>query len=224
MYHRVAPIGEKTTQRWRITPDVFEEQLKYLLDAGYYSISWEEWQSARASQKPLPGRAIAITFDDGYLDFFEYAWPLLKKYGFSATVFLVADNIGKFNSWDKVYNEELPLMGWNEIRKLQEEGVNFGSHSTTHLPLTSLSVTEVVRDAARSRTILTKELQEPVRAFAYPYGDVDEVVQHIVGACGYTFGFSCRTGLTTFKDDLLELPRIEVTGSDTFQEFVAKLK
>lgn len=223
MYHRVAPTGLTAMNRYRVTPEAFEEQLRYLRDAGFYSVAWEDWQSAMAVRRPLPGRAVAITFDDGYLDFFHYAWPLLKQYGFTATVFLVTEHVGGSNTWDAAYGEEIPLLGWSEIRQLQDEGVEFGSHSATHSPLTALSVAEVVQEPARSRSIFERQLGVSVQIFAYPYGEFDPVVQHLIGACGYTFGLSCRSGLSQFQDKLLALPRIEVMGSDSLQEFVAKL-
>jgi peptidoglycan/xylan/chitin deacetylase (PgdA/CDA1 family)/SAM-dependent methyltransferase len=224
MYHRVAPTGSATMNRYRVTPEAFEEQLRYLRDAGFYSVAWEDWQAAVAARRPLPGRAIAITFDDGYLDFLHYAWPLLKQYGFTATVFLVTEHVGGSNIWDAAYGEEvLPLLGWSEIRQLQDEGVEFGSHSATHSHLTALSVAEVVQEAARSKSILKRQLGMSVEIFAYPYGEFDPVIQHLIGACGYTFGLSCRSGLSQFQDELLALPRIEVMGSDSLQEFVAKL-
>ena len=223
MYHRVAPTGSATMNRYRVTPEAFEEELRYLQDAGFYSVAWEDWQSAMAVRRPLPGRAVAITFDDGYLDFFHYAWPLLKQYGFTATVFLVTEHVGGSNTWDAAYGEEIPLLAWSEIRQLQDEGVEFGSHSASHSPLTALSVAEVVQEAARSRSIFERQLGVSVQIFAYPYGEFDPVVQHLIGACGYTFGLSCRSGLSQFQDKLLALPRIEVMGSDSLQEFVAKL-
>ena len=79
--------------------------------------------AAVVAHRPLPGRAVLITFDDGYLDFLTYAWPLLKSYGFSATVFLVTDEVGRSNSWDRVYGEEVPLLGWKEIRQPQDVGL-----------------------------------------------------------------------------------------------------
>ncbi len=223
MYHRVAPTGAAAMSAYRVTPENFEEQLRYLRNAGYYSIGLEDWQSASANRRPLPGKAVLITFDDGYRDFLTHAWPLLKRYGFSATVFLVVDEIGKSNSWDRAFGEEVPLLGWQEIRQLRSEGVEFGSHSATHRPLTGLSVTDVVREGARSRAILERELKAPIRAFAYPYGDVDPVVRHLIGACGYVFGLSCEAGLSGFQDPLLMLPRIEVTGSGGMQDFIDQL-
>ncbi|MDH4135568.1 MAG: glycosyltransferase [Anaerolineae bacterium] len=222
-YHRVAPAGSPTANCYRVTPEAFEEQLRYLRDAAYYSVRLEEWRAAMIARKPLPGRAVVITFDDGYLDFLTYAWPLLKSYGFSAIVFLVADEVGRSNRWDRVYGEEVPLLGWKEIRQLQDEGVEFGSHSASRQPLTTLSLAEVVREGARSRAILGRGLGVPVKAFAYPYGDVDRVIEHLIGACGYVFGLSRRQDRSTFYDSLLALPRIEVTESDGLPEFVAKI-
>jgi peptidoglycan/xylan/chitin deacetylase (PgdA/CDA1 family)/SAM-dependent methyltransferase len=223
MYHRVAPTGSPATARYRLNPERFEAQLRHLRDAGFYSVSLAQWQTAMARKQPLPGRAIHLTFDDGYADFLEYAWPLLKQYNFSATVFLVAAEIGRSNRWDRVYGEELPLMGWPEIHYLQDEGVEFGSHSVSHSYLTALSPEQIVCEGARSRAILERGLGGPVKAFAYPYGDVDPAVQHLIGACGYSLALSCRPGSSKFTDPFLALPRIEVTGSDDLSSFIAKL-
>ncbi|MBW4523134.1 MAG: polysaccharide deacetylase family protein [Scytolyngbya sp. HA4215-MV1] len=223
MYHRVAPAGTDRLSRYRVTPQAFEQQLQYLRDAGYYSVLWEQWREAMVNRRPLPGRAIALTFDDGYQDFLDYAAPLLKQYGFSATVFLVANQVGGANVWDQAYQEEIPLMNWHTIRQLQTEGIEFGSHTATHPLLTALSPVEIVKEATRSRAILERELGVPIRTIAYPYGDHNAVVQHLIGACGYTVGLSCRSGRSGFRDALLSLPRIEIEGSDSLKAFVAKL-
>jgi peptidoglycan/xylan/chitin deacetylase (PgdA/CDA1 family)/2-polyprenyl-3-methyl-5-hydroxy-6-metoxy-1,4-benzoquinol methylase len=223
MYHRVAPTGLASTARYRLTSETFEEQLRYLHDAGYYSINLEDWLFAMERKMPLPGKAVVLTFDDGYLDFKTYAWPLLRQYGFLATVFLVTDNVGKSNSWDSVYGEEIPLLGWDDIRQLQGEGVEFGSHTASHPYLTALSAEGIVREGARSRAILGRKLGKMVKAFAYPYGDVDQVVQHLIGACGYTIGLTYHGELSSYHDPLLALPRLAVFGTDSLQDFIAKL-
>jgi peptidoglycan/xylan/chitin deacetylase (PgdA/CDA1 family) len=223
MYHRVAPSGAAELARYRVTPLAFEQQLRHLRDQGYYSVDLESWRAASEMRQPLPGKAILITFDDGYCDFLTYAWPLLRQYGFSATVFLAADAIGRTNDWDQMYGEEVPLLGWQAIRQLHEEGVEFGSHSASHAPLTGLSPAEVVREGARARAILERGLGVPVTSFAYPYGDQDPVVQHLIGACGYVFGLTCVSGRSQLHDSLLALPRIEVAGTDDLEQFAAKL-
>jgi peptidoglycan/xylan/chitin deacetylase (PgdA/CDA1 family) len=222
-YHRVADSGPLGLACYRVSPASFEQQLRYLRDTGHYSIGLEDWRAAMGEHRPLPGRAVLITFDDGYLDFLTTAWPLLKRYGFSATVFLVADQVGRSNSWDGGYGEDLPLLGWYDVRRLRDQGVEFGSHSATHPRLSGLAPADIVREAADSRAILSQELGTPITAFAYPYGDEDPVVRYLIGACGYLFGLTCRMARAGLWNPLLGLPRIEILGSDSFRDFVVKL-
>jgi glycosyltransferase involved in cell wall biosynthesis/peptidoglycan/xylan/chitin deacetylase (PgdA/CDA1 family) len=223
MYHRVAPTGSPALATFRITPEAFEGQLRYLQQAGFYSVTLADWQAAVAARRPLPGRAVVFTFDDGTQDFYEYAYPLLKKYGFTATVFLVADLIGKSNLWDADYGEEVPLMGWKEILQLRDEGVQFGSHSASHRRLTSLSAAEIRQEGIRSRTILEQGLGVAVTVFAYPFGGFDAAVEDAIGACGYTIGLSVKAGVSRFQDRPLALPRIMVRGEDGMPEFVTRI-
>lgn len=208
-YRRISPDGLDA-----VTPQVLEQQLQYLKDRAYSSASWEDWRSAKLDKTPLPGKAVSITFDGGYLDFFQYAWPVLKRFDFTATVFLVAESIGKTNSWEKAEFEEVQLMGWPEIHQLRDAGIEFGSMSATYQPLTALSPTEIVREGAKSRAILERGLEKSVKCFAYPYGDIDPIVAHLIGATGYTFGVSYRSNFSSFDDSLLSLPRIQVTAEN----------
>jgi peptidoglycan/xylan/chitin deacetylase (PgdA/CDA1 family)/glycosyltransferase involved in cell wall biosynthesis len=225
MYHHVAPTGSAKFTRWRVTPEAFEQQLRCLQDAGCYSITLEQWRTAMIAKTPLPGKPVLITFDDGYLDFATYAFPLLKRYGFSATVFIVADFAGKTNRWDSIfdYGEDLPLLNWKQIEQLHAEGVEFGSHTFSHRPLTSLSPAEIVREASQSRAIMERELGIPITTFAYPYGDLDPLVQYLIGTCGYDVAVSCRSGYSSFQDPLLQLSRIEIEGTDSLEEFKNKI-
>ncbi|HJX27413.1 MAG TPA: polysaccharide deacetylase family protein, partial [Thermoanaerobaculia bacterium] len=92
-----------------------------------------------------------------------------------------------------------------------------------HRPLTALSATEVVREVARSRAVLTRELGAPVESIAYPHGAADEVVRHLTGACGYRSGLTTRPARSGFDDPPLALPRLEVRGDASFADFVALL-
>jgi peptidoglycan/xylan/chitin deacetylase (PgdA/CDA1 family) len=139
-------------------------------------------------------------------------------------VFLVADLVGHSNRWDRAYGEDLPLLGWDQVRRLAAQGVEFGSHSATHRPMTALVPSEVVRESARSRAALTRELQQPVLALAYPHGDTDPVVQHLVGGCGYLYGLTCTPGRARLGDSPLALPRIEITGFDSLTTFQERLR
>lgn len=122
-----------------------------------------------------------------------------------------------------VCSEVLYFAGNREdLQAVAHKFIEFGSHTVSHRLLTSLSPTEIVREAARSRIILERELETPIRAFAYPHGDCDPVVKHLVGACGYVFGLSCQSGRSSFQDSLLELPRIEIEGTDSLQDIIVK--
>jgi peptidoglycan/xylan/chitin deacetylase (PgdA/CDA1 family)/GT2 family glycosyltransferase len=223
MYHSVSATGSSGLTRYRVTPEAFEEQLQYLHDAGFRTATLEEWRLAMEAKRPLSGRAIGITFDDGYRDFLVDAWPLLAKYGFSATVFLVAGRIGQSNEWDQHSGQVIPLLEWDEIRELQMEGIEFGSHSLSHRVLTELPVQEVAREIAHSKKILEQGLGTHVRVLAYPYGASDNVIHHLAGACGFTCGLTCRMAPSQFDDLHLALPRIEITGYDRLRDFITKV-
>jgi peptidoglycan/xylan/chitin deacetylase (PgdA/CDA1 family) len=207
-----------------VTPQQFEAQVRYLRDAGFRSVTLDEWRRAKERWQPLPGRAILITVDDGFRDFAEYAWPILRRYGFTALVFVVPDHVGGTNRWDEGVAPTAPLLGWKEIRRLAADGVQFGSHTASHPYLTALTPTDVVKQAARSRAELVRELGIPITALAYPHGAEDEAIQHLVGACGYVYGLSCRPGPSNLWDPLLALPRIAVTADTTSEQFIAGLK
>ncbi|OCQ93927.1 hypothetical protein BCD67_20625 [Oscillatoriales cyanobacterium USR001] len=212
-YRHISPELDGASVGYNITPDNFEKQLQYLSENNFYSAVWEDWEQTKRTANMLPGKPVLITFDGGYLDFFNYAWPLLKRYNFQATVFLVAARIGTTNSWERADIPEVPLLGWSEICQLRDEGVEFGSLGTTYQPLSLLSPTEIVQEALRSRLILEQKLGIPVKTFAYPYGDFDPIVQHLIKACGYTYGLSYLSGINTLKDSLLALRRIHLISS-----------
>ena len=223
MYHRVAPTGHERLREWRLTPDQFEAQLHYLRTAGYSSAGFEEWRQAAARHEPLPGRRVMLTFDDGYEDFAEHAYPLLRQYELEATVFLVSERVGLTNEWDRGYGETVPLMDWETIRALDGHGVEFGGHSASHPMLTALGLDEVVREASRCRAELVEQLGHLVRPFAYPYGDTDAAVARMVGACGFEYGVTTAGYAASASIPMLSLPRIDVPGTSSFDDFVRTL-
>ena len=222
MYHRVAPTGPAPRARWRVTPDAFDEQLAALAEQGYCSIRLGDWQRAMDQGRPLPPRPVLVTFDDGYDDFAEFAWPALQRHGFGALAFIVTGCVGRHNTWDDDAASET-LMDWASLRSLRDAGVDFGAHSVTHRRFTVLSPAEAFAEAARSRLQLEDELQLPVDTFAYPYGAEDPVMRHVVGSAGFQFGLSVRSGSAQRYAPWLALPRIEVTNEDSAKSLLAKL-
>ena len=181
MYHRVSPKAGSSPARYAIAPREFEAQIRHLHDAGYHSVPLDHWRVAWDTRRPLPGRAIVLTFDDGYRDFREYAWPILKEHGFSAVIAIVTDLAGGVNEWDSGY-ETVPLMGWDEIAACRAEGVEISSHSSRHRALIGLDPAQVVRDLLGSQETLRRELGRPADCLAYPYGFANPALQHLAGA------------------------------------------
>jgi peptidoglycan/xylan/chitin deacetylase (PgdA/CDA1 family) len=211
-YHRIADSGPASLRKFRLSPSEFDEQLHGLREQGYRSVTLDEWRVASRTRRPLPGKALMITFDDGYRDFAENAWPLLERHGFTATVFVVTGAVGSTSAWDSDYGDPAELMGWDEIRELSRRGVQFGSHTHSHPALCGLSNDDVVRELLASRTALEEQLGTPPSAIAYPYGDHDDVIAHLAGACGYSLGLTCVERHAQLTDHPLKVPRFEVRG------------
>lgn len=224
MYHRIAGDGPEPLATWRVRPDRFEQQLRYLKRHGYRGITLDDWTRAlKEGYGVLPGRAVLITFDDGYRDFADAAWPLLQRHGFPATVFLPTGHVGGRAVWDAEKGEPAPLMDWPEIRRLQREGVAFGAHSIRHPWLTRLGARDLIEELRGARVELEQQLGRPVTALAYPYGGHDSLVRNAAAACGYTAAVTIVPGPSRFGDDPLALPRVLVAGEDDLDRFVAGL-
>lgn len=219
MYHRVAPHGAPGTHRYRLHPDAFEAQLRHLRDRGYNSLTFEQWRAASDRRLPLPKRSVILTFDDGYADFPTYALPLLRRYGFQASMFVVTDLVGGTNVWDHVAGEALDLMDWPTLLGLQGHGIELGSHTSSHRPLISLSPADVAHDLCRSRACLHERTGVPVRSVCYPYGLNDVAVRALAAACGFHYGLTTDEWQASFGDDLLGLPRLEVRGTQSLDSF-----
>src|SRR5580765_3414722 len=175
--------------------EIFRQHIAFLGRSGYHGIRLSELTSLLAEGKPLPERAVVITFDDGYHNFYSHAWPILRESGFAATVFLVTGYCGKDNDWPghEPVNGRQPLMGWPEIRELHSQGVEFGSHTVTHPDLRRLPKGRVESELSDSNARIEDELGARVSQFAYPYGYFDSdikatVEREFAGACTTKLG------------------------------------
>jgi glycosyltransferase involved in cell wall biosynthesis/peptidoglycan/xylan/chitin deacetylase (PgdA/CDA1 family) len=224
MYHRVSSAGAVELARYRVYPHAFEQQLRFLRQQGYYTVSADTLLDAIRSGQSLQGRPIMLTFDDAYRDFYETAWPLLQRYDFTAQVFVVTKKVSGCADWDSGYGEPAPLMGWDEIEALSRSGVAFGSHLATHHAADCLSTEELLNEGASSRYELETRLKTEVHAVAFPFGIHSPRVINTLRLCGYQIGFTTSDGISSIRMDPMVLPRLEIMGSDSLEDFACKIR
>jgi len=223
MYHKVDRILPGTRYPGNhVLPDAFEEQLAELKRWNYQSITLEQWIAYKEKRAGLPRRPIIITFDDGYQSTYHTAWPILRRYGFSATVFLVAGLTGKTNAWDVEERQE-PLLSGSEIREMQSGGITFGSHTQSHRALTRIPLEEAARELADSRKILESLLDKPVTTLCYPFAKQNRAIRSLAREAGYSAAVIGRGGTNRVWTDPYALRRIKVDTSTAISELRRKL-
>jgi len=222
MYHAIADTGPPELAPYRTTVAGFREQLRYLRSHGYHSISLHEWVEHIATKRPVPGRPVIITFDDGYKDFFESALPALERSDFTATVFVVTDKAGAVADWDRLTHPPR-LMEWDEIRAAAARNITIGSHSASHQHFLRITREEVLREGARARQTLHEQLGREVDLIAFPWGASDPEGRRVLAECGYRIGVRSDGGRSTLSDDPLDLSRIEIHGTDDLDTFIRKV-
>jgi peptidoglycan/xylan/chitin deacetylase (PgdA/CDA1 family) len=215
MYHSITPY-EEDPYRITVDPARFERQMRWLRRRGLRGVSMRELVSAWRS-----GQArglIGLTFDDGYADFFDYALPVLTRYGFGATAFPVAGLLGGHNDWDPD-GPRKPLMTAAQVRQIAEAGIEIGSHSLRHVSLPGTSATELAAETAESRAILQDASGQDVTGFCYPWGYVDAATVDAVRSAGYSYG--CAIWRTP-ETGLHALTRAYVDDDDNCMHLIAK--
>lgn len=214
LYHHV---GEPRPGAWRlltVSPRRFEAQVRALVAAGYTGITARHWVDHVEGRVELPERPILITFDDAYRDLEAHALPVLRRYGFSATVLVVTAHVGGRSAWDEAAGLSThPLMDAEALRVWSERGIELGAHSRTHVDLRGLGSAALEEELEGSRRDLEALTGGPVRAFAYPYGHFDDAVRRRVAEV-YRIAFTTRSGLNRAGAPLAETRRTAVVPQD----------
>jgi peptidoglycan/xylan/chitin deacetylase (PgdA/CDA1 family) len=224
MYHKVDRILPGTRYPGNhVLPEAFDQQLAELRRWNYQSITLEQWIAYKEKRAGLPHNPIIITFDDGYRSTYHTAWPILRRYGFSATVFLVASLIGKTNAWDVDERQE-PLLNEREIREMQREGIDFGSHTQSHRALTRIPLEEAAHELAESRKTLESVLDRPVTTLCYPFAKQNRAIRGLARKVGYDAAVIGRGGTNRVWTDQYALRRIKVDTSTTVSELRRELR
>ncbi|MBV6396431.1 MAG: hypothetical protein HFACDABA_02029 [Anaerolineales bacterium] len=189
-YHSVS---DRYDGNLAVPPAVFERQMAFLSQRGYRSMTLETFV-----RQPLarPEKIVILTFDDGYADNHAVAFPILKKYGLTGTIFVTADyvNTDHIYSWDKnrIKSPEdeaaYRLLTLDQIFEMMEYGMEFGSHTSTHAILPILSEEQCWREIHASRESLSRMLDQPVTSFCYPEGKLNDRIVQMVAGAGYACG------------------------------------
>ena len=219
-YHKISPIHAKTIYPGTfVPPALFEKHLRHLSRKGFSTIRLDSIFSQSGLAKP-----VILTFDDGFQDFEDTAFPMMQKVGMNGTVFLVSDFVGKTNAWDEnIGDVSYPLLGRESILRLHEQGVEFGSHTKSHPRLSSHDAVSQGGEIGGSKTELESMLGFPIETFCYPYGSYDENSLKLARAAGYRFAVTCDKGLNDGTEDPLRLKRIAIRNDTSLPVFVYKL-
>jgi peptidoglycan/xylan/chitin deacetylase (PgdA/CDA1 family) len=228
MYHSIADEDESGVHpyyRTATAPSIFAQHVKYLHDHGYKTINLANAVGSLRNGPPTQ-RCAVITFDDGYSDFYQHAFPILNRYSFTATVFLPTEYIGaarmRFNKKN--------CLTWAEVRELKEHNIEFGSHTVTHPQLRMLDENAIHREVVRSKNTIEDKVGESVDSFSYPYAFPERHVafttklRDTLVNSGYKQGVSTRIGLARPGEDQYFLRRLPMNTLDDIALFSAKLR
>jgi peptidoglycan/xylan/chitin deacetylase (PgdA/CDA1 family) len=219
MYHKVDELrpGVRYPGNY-VAPRAFEQQMNALTMWGYRTIRLDEWIDYREGRvHTLPEKPLVVSFDDGYTCFDRNAWPVLRARGMRAVVFLVGSQIGGYNAWDKDERRE-PLLSATRIRDLQREGVDFGSHTHSHLPLAKIDPRKALDELMQSRAEIGEVLGRAVTSLAYPFSNQSETVRKLARDAGYSCAVRGKGRMNSTRVDPFGLRRIKVEPSTTVQQ------
>ncbi|HMM22975.1 MAG TPA: polysaccharide deacetylase family protein [Selenomonadales bacterium] len=211
-YHQV---NNEAHNSLTLSSSEFEDQMAYLAKSGYTSISPEQLVDYLQYGKELPPNPILITFDDGYEDNYRVAYPILRKYHFTATIFLITDFVGNNGRY----------LTWKQVREMRDNGFDFESHTLSHILLSNATDEEIRSQLVKSKEALEWRLGQKVEYLAYPGGAYDQQVVKLAKEAGYRAAFTIDLGRDAKYCNLFSLNRIPIfEGGHTFAHFWLRLK
>jgi peptidoglycan/xylan/chitin deacetylase (PgdA/CDA1 family) len=209
LYHHVSEAGGGN--RYFVTPEVFQAQLQALRDWGYTSLTVSDLVNVLINGGELPARPVVITFDDGNIDIYQNAFPIMQEMGFVGTFYIVGNRLQSKYYVDAEQLKEMINAGWE-----------IGDHSMSHIDLT-LDHSVIGYEAATSRSVLVDALGVSINTFAYPYGKIDDFVVNSISEYGYRAGMGLGTSWRHTWGTIFYMSRIEVQGSYDMAKFASLL-
>jgi peptidoglycan/xylan/chitin deacetylase (PgdA/CDA1 family) len=224
MYHHVAvPPANVRLRGLYTTPRQFDGHLRWLKKQPVEFTTFEQLRSGAHSSC---SRLVMLTFDDGLHDNFTEALPVLRRHDVPAVVYPIVNELGgRGVVWPEAIDQTpVDLISENEIREMQRDGIEFGSHLLEHTHLTTHPVDEQNRQLVESRDALQKILAAEVLSVAYPYGDVDDGIAERAAKAGYCFGMTTVAGTNTRDSNPMLLNRVPAKGSKFYHPFKFRRK
>ena len=229
MYHMVREhIHGAKFNKLRVKPIEFEKQIAWLKAEGFNFVTMQELQDNWGNH---PEKTVAITFDDGYLDNLENAFPILEKYQAKATIYVVVDRHDRdWSTYKKAHHNsgELarePKLNDEQVQFVANSGlVEIGSHTLTHANLDKLNDEECLHELVDSKTQLEQLTQKSVNSFAYPFGIYSERDVRLAEQAGYSNAVTTQEGIDGKMPDFMQLQRIKISGKDSLFAFKLRMK
>ncbi len=220
MYHSISEhIGVEKHNKWRVKPKNFEKQMNW-----FYKNNWKSFTiSELISLDEIPEKSFVITFDDGFEDNCTNAFPILQKYNFKATIYLVPNQ--KTNHWEEKNTSVLSnLLNNEQILQMQNSGlIEFGSHTLSHVNLSKINDEQLLIELQESKKEVEKITKKECEAFAYPYGKFDDKIVDFTKKVGYKNATVVKRGLFKKDDDVFTIKRIGILGTESFFDFILKI-
>lgn len=222
MYHQIADLTDaQDPTRLAVSPREFARQMEFLVENGYQCVPLDRAIEDLSSGRRPVSKQVAVTFDDGFRDFYATAAPLLQRYKVPATVFMVTGSAGAMSSWrGKSGDGSAMLMSWSEIREMAAAGFQFGSHTVSHQNLAALSPDGIRTEVADSKKRLEDELGRCIDWISYPYGSSDDRVREIASDCGYKAGLGTDRG----RKAAMNIWRVQCDGRDNLRSLSRKAR
>lgn len=207
MYHK---IGDEKDNDAVIRADLFKEQMQYLKDNGYNTLSMEELYNYIKNGALVPEKPVVITFDDGYQDTYTIAWPILKDLGFKATLFINPGDIGN-------------RLTWQQIKSMHSEGLEIASHGFIHDDMNMLSFEQQANNIKNAQESLKRNLGIDNIWFCYPYGEYNENTIKLLKEHNIKMAMAMRSGWAHKSDDVYQIKRVWVGNSIDIPAFAKRL-
>lgn len=227
MYHMVREhIAGAKFNKLRVKPSEFEKQLAWMQSEGFHFVTMQELQDNWGQH---PEKTVAITFDDGYLDNLEHAYPILEKYQAKATIYVVVDRHDRdWSTYKKAHHNSGELareakLNDQQVKFLAHSGlVEIGSHTMTHANLAKLDDQACLAELTESKVALEQMTGQVVSSFAYPFGIYSSRDVALAKQAGYRNAVTTKEGIDAEQADFLQLQRIKISGKDSM--FAVKLR